>query len=82
MSSRRKGNVPERVALPPPVYGATTSFHSPKPFHSTSFKPNAPSYQESQPVSSAPPATSSMNESSAPPATSSTNENQVHRLYW
>ncbi|KAL9454720.1 hypothetical protein AB3S75_010180 [Citrus x aurantiifolia] len=59
---RRKGNVPERVALPPPVYGSTTSFHSPKPFHSTSFKPNAPSYQESQPVSSAPPATSSTNE--------------------
>lgn len=59
LSSRRKGNVSERVPLPPPVYGAA-SFSSSKPSHSTSFKPSVPPYQEdSRPVSSAPPATSS-----------------------
>jgi E3 ubiquitin-protein ligase RGLG len=57
---RRNGNVPERVALPPPVYGQP-SFSSSKPSHSSSFKPSVPSYQyESQPAAStAPTATSS-----------------------
>ncbi|XP_031260118.1 E3 ubiquitin-protein ligase RGLG2 [Pistacia vera] len=57
---RRTGNVPERVPLPPPVYGAM-SVSSSKPSYSTStsFKPNAPYERDSQPVSSAPPATSS-----------------------
>ncbi|OAY29539.1 E3 ubiquitin-protein ligase RGLG2 [Manihot esculenta] len=62
---RRKGNVPERVPLPPPLYGAA-SFNSTKPSRSDSFKPSVPSY----PVDS-PPA------SSAPPASSSTYDNQV-----
>lgn len=57
---RRTRNVPERVPLPPPVYGAT-SVSNLKPSYSTStsFKPNAPYERESQPVSSAPPVTSS-----------------------
>ncbi|KAJ4729329.1 E3 ubiquitin-protein ligase RGLG2-like protein [Melia azedarach] len=56
---RRKGNVPERVPLPPPVYGPAASFGSSKPSRSTSFKPNTPYQEDSRPVSSAPPATSS-----------------------
>ncbi|GLT65097.1 hypothetical protein SLA2020_375490, partial [Shorea laevis] len=56
----RKGNIPERVPLPPPVYGAG-SFSSSKPSWSTSFQPSSvPPYPgDSEPVSTAPPATSS-----------------------
>lgn len=54
-----KGIVSERVALPPPLYGAA-SFSSSKPSRPASFKPSVPSYQrDSQPFSSAPPATCS-----------------------
>ncbi|KDP46390.1 hypothetical protein JCGZ_10230 [Jatropha curcas] len=67
---RRKGNVSERVALPPPLYGAA-AFNSPKPSHSTSFKPSFPSPSvPSYPVNSPPP-------SSAPSAPSSTYDNQL-----
>ncbi|KAM7277800.1 hypothetical protein ACFE04_004934 [Oxalis oulophora] len=52
---RRTGNVPERVALPPPVYGQP-SFNSSKPSHSSSFKPSVPAYQyETPPVRTPPP---------------------------
>ncbi|GLU11354.1 hypothetical protein SLE2022_281090 [Rubroshorea leprosula] len=71
----RKGNIPERVPLPPPVYGAE-SFKSSKPSWSTSFQPSSsisfqpsptksfqtsvPPYPgDSEPVSTAPAATSS-----------------------
>lgn len=56
------GKSPQRVPLPPPVYGAS-SFSSSKPSHSTSFKPSVPSvpayHEESTSVSSAPPASTS-----------------------
>ncbi|XP_021890361.1 E3 ubiquitin-protein ligase RGLG2 [Carica papaya] len=56
---RRKENIPQRVPLPPPLYGAA-SFSSLKPSRIPSFQPSVPSYpSESRPVSSAPPATSS-----------------------
>ncbi|KAJ7013991.1 hypothetical protein NC653_003576 [Populus alba x Populus x berolinensis] len=56
---RARGIVSERVALPPPLYGAA-SFSSSKPSRPASFKPSVPSYQrDSQPFSSAPPATCS-----------------------
>ncbi|KAJ4829763.1 E3 ubiquitin-protein ligase rglg2 [Turnera subulata] len=59
---RRNGNISERVALPPPDYGAS-SFTGSKPSRSTSFKPNVSPYQvESQPASSAPPISSSAND--------------------
>ncbi|KAJ9135399.1 hypothetical protein P3X46_032586 [Hevea brasiliensis] len=62
---RGKGNVSERVPLPPPLYGAA-SFSSSKPSRSSSYKPSVPSY----PVDSRP-------ASSAPSAPSSTYDNQV-----
>ncbi|XP_062105599.1 E3 ubiquitin-protein ligase RGLG2-like [Humulus lupulus] len=56
------GKSPQRVSLPPPVYGAS-SFTSSKPSHDTIFKPTEPSFpsypEKSTPVSSAPPAPSS-----------------------
>ncbi|WCJ21201.1 RING domain ligase2 [Euphorbia peplus] len=62
---RRKGNIPERVALPPPVYGAA-SFSNSKPSRFSSFKPSVPSYPVENPLAS-----------SAPSAPSSTNDNQL-----
>ncbi|KAG8634946.1 hypothetical protein MANES_17G110400v8 [Manihot esculenta] len=62
---RQEGNVPERVPLPPPLYGAASISNS-KPSRTSGSKPSVPSY----PVDS-PPA------SSAPPAPSSTYDNQV-----
>ncbi|XP_021669118.2 E3 ubiquitin-protein ligase RGLG2 isoform X1 [Hevea brasiliensis] len=62
---RCKGNVPERISLPPPLYGAT-SFSTSKPSQSNSFKPSFPS----NPVDTQP-------ASSAPPAPASTYDNQV-----
>ncbi|GAV84443.1 Copine domain-containing protein/zf-C3HC4_3 domain-containing protein [Cephalotus follicularis] len=56
---RRNGNVPERVALPPPVYGAA-SFSSAKPSRSTISQPTVPPYQgDNRHVSSAPTAPTS-----------------------
>ncbi|CAI0454741.1 unnamed protein product [Linum tenue] len=66
---RRKGNIPQRVALPPPVYGSS-SFSNSKSFQSTtssksfqpttSFNPTVPVYEpDTHPISSAPPVTSS-----------------------
>ncbi|CAN1321845.1 E3 ubiquitin-protein ligase RGLG1 [Linum perenne] len=54
---RRKGNVPRRVALPPPVpVHGSTSFSSNKSFQSTSLNPTVPTYEpDSHPISSAPP---------------------------
>ncbi|XP_038718274.1 E3 ubiquitin-protein ligase RGLG2-like [Tripterygium wilfordii] len=65
---RRKGDVPERVSLPPPVYGAA-SFSSLKPSHSTSFvKSSVPPYKgDRQPASSAPPAMASTYDSQVCP---------------
>ncbi|PSR87542.1 E3 ubiquitin-protein like [Actinidia chinensis var. chinensis] len=55
----RKGNAPERVPLPPPVYGAP-AFSSSKPSHSTSFQDSSSSYySHNSPVGSAPHAPSS-----------------------
>ncbi|KAL7232671.1 hypothetical protein ACSBR2_010643 [Camellia fascicularis] len=55
----RKGNTPERVPLPPPVYGAP-SFSNSKPSRSTSFQQSTSSYyDQSSPVGTAPPAPSS-----------------------
>lgn len=55
----RKGNVPERVALPPPVYGAS-SYSSSKGSRSTSFQQSPPPYYaQSTPVGTAPPVTNS-----------------------
>ncbi|PON34234.1 hypothetical protein TorRG33x02_353670, partial [Trema orientale] len=64
----QKGKSPQRVPLPPPVYGAS-SFTSSKPSHSTSFKPSVPSVP-SYPLEST-------SASSAPPAPTSTYDNQV-----
>ncbi|XP_050225012.1 E3 ubiquitin-protein ligase RGLG2-like [Mercurialis annua] len=64
---RRRGNVPERVSLPPPLYGFNSSKHS----HSSSFKPSVPSY----PVVSAP--ASSAPTSSVPTAPTSVDDNQL-----
>lgn len=57
----RKGDAPERVPLPTPMYyGATSFFNSSKPSRTTSFQPSVPPYPEdSSPVGTAPPATSS-----------------------
>ncbi|KAB2011650.1 hypothetical protein ES319_D09G034600v1 [Gossypium barbadense] len=73
----QKGNVLERIPLPPPTYGAASfnsskpsystsvqcgsaSFSSSKPSHPTGFSPSVPPYlEESNPISSAPPAPSS-----------------------
>ncbi|CAI0456434.1 unnamed protein product [Linum tenue] len=56
---RKRGNIPQRVALPPPVYGSS-SFSSSKSFPTTSFKPTVPVYEpDTHPISSAPPIASS-----------------------
>ncbi|KAK6148260.1 hypothetical protein DH2020_019172 [Rehmannia glutinosa] len=46
-ASRGKGV--DRIALPPPLYGAA-SFGTPKPSRSSSFRPSAPSSSEREPV--------------------------------
>lgn len=59
MLGGRKGNVPQRVALPPPVYGAP-SFSSSKASRSTSFQQSPPPYySQNTPIGTAPPVTSS-----------------------
>ncbi|XP_042036306.1 E3 ubiquitin-protein ligase RGLG2-like [Salvia splendens] len=67
---RRKGNVPERIALPPPVYGAAAFGGNSKPSHSPSpadaYRYNSSSYYDY----TAPPAPS-------PPAPSSNYEHQI-----
>ncbi|KAL2552458.1 E3 ubiquitin-protein ligase [Forsythia ovata] len=63
----QKGNAPERVALPPPVYGAASG-HSSKFAHATSFQHSSSSYYDHK--SSAAPA-------AAPSAPSSTYDNQI-----
>ncbi|XVF14005.1 hypothetical protein REPUB_Repub09cG0019300 [Reevesia pubescens] len=79
----RKGNVPERVPLPPPTYGAT-SFNSSKPSHSTSFQFSSASFSSSKPSHptsfqpSVPPYPEDTRPvSSAPPAPSSSYDNQL-----
>ncbi|KAG7016218.1 E3 ubiquitin-protein ligase RGLG2, partial [Cucurbita argyrosperma subsp. argyrosperma] len=63
-----KGLSPQRVALPPPVYGTTASFSSSKPTWSSSYEPSVPSF----PGNGHPTTTST-----APPVTSSTYDNQL-----
>ncbi|XVF16313.1 hypothetical protein REPUB_Repub10bG0020600 [Reevesia pubescens] len=79
----RKGNVPERVSLPPPTYAAS-SFNSSKPSHSTSFQYGSASFSSEKPshptsfqpsVPSYPEDTSPV--SSAPRAPSSTYDSQL-----
>ncbi|GFY83099.1 RING domain ligase2 [Actinidia rufa] len=58
-ASRRKGNVPERVPLPPPITGAA-SFSSRKFSHSTRFQQSSsPYHRHSSPAGTAPSASSS-----------------------
>lgn len=54
------GNVVERFALPPPMYGSA-SLSSSKPYRSSSFQQSVPPYRgdNSNPVGTAPPVTSS-----------------------
>ncbi|KAL6960516.1 E3 ubiquitin-protein ligase rglg2, partial [Sarracenia purpurea var. burkii] len=55
----RKENAPQRVPLPPPVYGAA-SFSSSKPSRSSNFQQSSSSYYgHIDPVGTAPPITSS-----------------------
>ncbi|GLT33182.1 hypothetical protein SLA2020_077910 [Shorea laevis] len=81
----QKGNIPERVPLPPPVYGAD-SFNSSKPSWSTSFQPSpSTSFQPSRPTNtptsfqpSVPPYPGHTKPvSTAPPATSPTYDSQL-----
>ncbi|XP_043804918.1 E3 ubiquitin-protein ligase RGLG2 isoform X1 [Manihot esculenta] len=44
LGSRRTGNAPERVPLPPPLHGPSSFSKSVKPSSSSSFKPHIPSY--------------------------------------
>ena len=72
-NSGRKGVSPQRVALPPPVYGAASlnsskSFSNSKPTWSSSYEPSVPSFS----VNRNPTPTST-----APPVASSTYDNQV-----
>ncbi|KAF8028954.1 hypothetical protein BT93_E1583 [Corymbia citriodora subsp. variegata] len=60
----RKGNVPQRVALPPPH--SVPSFSNPKALRSTSFAPSVEPYYESKGHVTA-----------TPPATTSTYDNQI-----
>lgn len=83
-SSGRKGNSPQRVPLPPPIYGAASSSNL-KPSRPSSFEPSVPSYYgDSKPVSTEPSVPpyygDSRPVSTAPPVTSSTYDNQVFRL--
>ncbi|KAI3474937.1 hypothetical protein Pfo_030248 [Paulownia fortunei] len=61
----RKGNTPERVALPPPVYGAAFGSGS-KPSRTTSFQHSSSSYYKHN-----------VSADAAPPVPSSTYENQI-----
>ncbi|XP_059449931.1 E3 ubiquitin-protein ligase RGLG2 isoform X2 [Corylus avellana] len=74
----RKGNSPQRVPLPPPIFVAAST-SSLKPSRPSSFEPSVPPYYgDSMPVStepSVPPYSRPV--STAPPATSSTYDNQL-----
>ncbi|XP_022750527.1 E3 ubiquitin-protein ligase RGLG2-like isoform X1 [Durio zibethinus] len=79
----RKGNVPERVPLPPPAYGAA-SFNSSKPSYSTSFQYGSASFSSSKPThptrfqATVPPYPEDTSPvSSTPPAPSSTYDSQL-----
>ncbi|KAI3452495.1 hypothetical protein Pfo_009159 [Paulownia fortunei] len=61
----RKGNTPERVALPPPIYGAAFGSGS-KPSRTTSFQHSSSSYYKHN-----------VSADAAPPVPSSTYENQI-----
>ncbi|KAM1918739.1 hypothetical protein FF1_023342 [Malus domestica] len=74
----RKGDIPQRVPLPPPVYGVS-SFGSSKTSRATSF--SSPSFTKPSPTSYEPSVPPYYGDSSsvgtAPPAPSSTYDNQV-----
>lgn len=74
----RRGNAPERLPLPPPVY-SPASFGSSKPSGSTSFKKSSPSYygSSSPEKSSSYYGHSSSSVGTAPPVPSSTYDNQL-----
>ncbi|KAG5530401.1 hypothetical protein RHGRI_025373 [Rhododendron griersonianum] len=44
-ASRRTGNAPKRVPLPPPRYGVASTGNSSKPYNSSSFQKSTPPYQ-------------------------------------
>ncbi|KAM1742135.1 hypothetical protein FF2_011991 [Malus domestica] len=77
----RKGNIPQRVPLPPPVYGAS-SFSSSKTSRATSF--SLPSFTNPSHTSYEPSVPSYYGDSSsvgtAPPTPNSTYDNQVCKL--
>ncbi|KAF7112575.1 hypothetical protein RHSIM_RhsimUnG0215200 [Rhododendron simsii] len=80
----RKGNAPERVPLPPPMYGAASSSGS-KPLRAPNFQQSFPSSLQSSPsFPPSSPASYSQGSSAgtAPPITSSTSVNQVHTLHY
>ncbi|KAF8399804.1 hypothetical protein HHK36_015675 [Tetracentron sinense] len=55
----RRGMAPDRVPLPPPLYGAAASFSSSKPSHSSSFTKSASPYHGyDTTIGTAPPASS------------------------
>ncbi|WOG93452.1 hypothetical protein DCAR_0312736 [Daucus carota subsp. sativus] len=73
MLGSRRGNVPTRVPLPPPV-SVASSFSSSKASHSFSSKPSVPSYDA---YSSSPYDAYKSPVGNAPPASSSTFDNMV-----
>jgi len=80
--SSRKGVSPHRIALPPPVHGAS-SFSRSKPSHASSFQKGSQSYYDqnapaSTPARAAPYYDQTSAPSMAPPPPSSTYDNQVH----
>ncbi|CAL1395342.1 unnamed protein product [Linum trigynum] len=70
---RRKGSGPERIALPPPQYGRSSHGSNSKPFRSTSFQQQVPSYPEY----SSPSASYSVPPVSSAPQSSSDSDNKV-----
>jgi len=75
MSSGRKVNAPQRVALPPPR--GVPSFSNPKSSRSMSFEPSAEPYYESKGHVTEPYFESKGHVTATPPATTSTYDNQV-----
>nr|XP_043617578.1 E3 ubiquitin-protein ligase RGLG2-like [Erigeron canadensis]XP_043617579.1 E3 ubiquitin-protein ligase RGLG2-like [Erigeron canadensis] len=72
-----KGVSPNRVALPPPVYGAS-SFSNSKPTHSSSFQKGSQfNYGQSSPARAAPYSDQTMSQSTSSSIPNSTYDNQV-----
>lgn len=59
LSRRQMGDDPNRIPLPPPLYGTTSFISGLKPFPSRSFNQNTPIHPMPNIVSAQPPASSS-----------------------